>query len=59
MNKPSNPFNPNSIVAPTLFAGRSQQVFNILKKLSNVKEGQHASFILHAFWSFLSRSFTT
>ena len=47
MNKPSNPFNPNSIVTPTLFAGRSQQVWNVLKKLSNVREGQHASFILH------------
>ena len=47
MNKPSNPFNPNSIVAPTLFAGRSQQVWSVLKKLSNVREGQHASFILH------------
>ena len=47
MNKPSNPFNPNSIVTPTLFAGRTQQVLNVLKKLSNVREGQHASFILH------------
>ena len=47
MNKPSNPFNPNSIVAPTLFAGRKRQVWNVLKKLSNVREGQHASFILH------------
>ncbi len=47
MNKPSNPFNPNSIVAPTLFAGRQQQVLNVLKKLSNVRSGQHASFILH------------
>ena len=47
MNKPSNPFNPNSIVTPTLFAGRKQQVRNVLKKLSNVREGQHASFILH------------
>ena len=47
MNKPSNPFNPNSIVTPTLFAGRVQQVLSVLKKLSNVREGQHASFILH------------
>ena len=47
MNKPSNPFNPNSIVTPTLFAGRGQQVLNVLKKISNVREGQHASFILH------------
>lgn len=47
MSKPSNPFNPNSIVTPTLFAGRKQQVLNVLKKLSDVREGQHASFILH------------
>ncbi len=39
MNNPSNPFNPSSIVTPTLFAGRSQQVVNVLKKLSNVREG--------------------
>ena len=47
MNNPSNPFNPNSIVTPTLFAGRGQQILSALKKLSNVREGQHASFILH------------
>ena len=43
----NNPFNPNSVVKPTLFAGRENQVLNVLKKLSGVKEGQHASFILH------------
>ena len=47
MNKSSNPFNPNSIVTPTLFAGRKQQVLNVLKKISYVREGQHSSFILH------------
>ncbi len=47
INKPSNPFNPNSIVTPTLFAGRDQQMRSVLKKLSNVRMGQHASFILH------------
>jgi len=47
MNNPSNPFNPNSIVTPTLFAGRAQQILSVLKKLSNVRQGQHASFILH------------
>ena len=47
MNKDKNPFNPNSVVTPTLFAGREQQVLNVLKKLSNVREGRHASFILH------------
>ena len=47
MSKSSNPFNPNSIVTPTLFAGRTQQVLNVLKKISYVREGQHSSFILH------------
>ena len=42
-----NPFNPNSIVAPTLFAGRDEQTIGILKKLSDVANGMHASFYLH------------
>lgn len=41
-----NPFNPNSIVTPPLFAGRHQQVFQILRKLSQVREGMPASFVL-------------
>src|SRR5271165_4243707 len=41
-----NPFNPNSIVTPTLFAGRYDQVFQILKKLTQVREGMPASFVL-------------
>ena len=41
-----NPFNPNSIVTPTLFAGRHDQVFHILKKLTQVREGMPASFVL-------------
>lgn len=32
---------------PTLFAGREQQFLAVLKKLSHVRKGQHASFILH------------
>lgn len=42
----SNPFNPNSIVTPMLFAGRSQQVLQILKKLSQVRDGLPAGFVL-------------
>lgn len=41
-----NPFNPNSIVTPALFAGRYKQVLQILKKLTQVREGMPASFVL-------------
>lgn len=41
-----NPFNPNSVVTPTLFAGRKRQVLQILKKLSQVKAGMSANFVL-------------
>lgn len=46
MSGPANPFNPNSVVTPTLFAGRNDQVFQILKKLTQVREGMPASFVL-------------
>jgi len=46
MNKLANPFNPNSIVTPPLFAGRGDQLLQILKKLAQVKEGMPASFVL-------------
>lgn len=42
----TNPFNPNSVVTPTLFAGRQEQVFQIVNKLSQVREGMPASFVL-------------
>ncbi len=42
-----NPFNPNSIVSPTLFAGRTEQISNILNKLDQVKSGMPVSFVLH------------
>ncbi|MCH8312687.1 MAG: ATP-binding protein [Nitrospinae bacterium] len=42
-----NPFNPNSVVTPTLFAGRTQQVLHIVNKLSQVKRGMSSSFFLH------------
>lgn len=41
-----NPFNPNSVVTPALFAGRYEQVLQILKKLTQVREGMPASFVL-------------
>lgn len=46
MNKRANPFNPNSIVTPPLFAGRGDQLLQILKKLAQVREGMPASFVL-------------
>ncbi len=42
-----NPFNPNSVVTPTLFAGRTQQVLHIVNKLSQVKHRMSSSFFLH------------
>lgn len=41
-----NPFNPNSVVTPTLFAGRTKQVIQIVGKLEQVKLGMSANFIL-------------
>ena len=42
-----NPFNPNSVVAPNLFAGRFSQVQEILGKLAHVRKSMPASFFLH------------
>ncbi len=42
-----NPFNPNSVVVPTLFAGRASQVSEICKKLSQLKHAMPASFFLY------------
>ncbi|PIQ97097.1 MAG: hypothetical protein COV67_06065 [Nitrospinae bacterium CG11_big_fil_rev_8_21_14_0_20_56_8] len=42
-----NPFNPNSTVTPALFAGRSQQMLQILQKLAQVKRGMPSNFIFH------------
>jgi len=46
MKKRINPFNPNSIVTPPLFAGRGEDVLRVLKKLAQVREGMPASFVL-------------
>lgn len=42
-----NPFNPNSVVAPTLFAGRDQQVTEICKKLTQLEHNMPASFFIY------------
>jgi Cdc6-like AAA superfamily ATPase len=44
-SKNPNPFNPNGVVSPRLFAGRSSQVNKILRKLELVKTGTPSSFI--------------
>ncbi len=45
--KEYNPFNPNSIVTPTLFAGRTEYTLRIIKKLVQVKKGMPSSFFLY------------
>ena len=48
MPKPNfNPFNPNSVVVPTLFAGRTNTVITISKKLGQLKHNMPASFLIH------------
>jgi len=42
-----NPFNPNSVVSPSLFAGRSDQVIGVYKKLSSIKHKMPASFFVY------------
>ena len=42
-----NPFNPNSVVMPTLFAGRAGQVNEICGKLANLKRGIPTSFFMY------------
>ncbi len=41
-----NPFNPNSVVTPSLFAGRVEQVKEICQKLTQVKHGMPANFLI-------------
>lgn len=41
-----NPFNPNSVVSTNLFAGRTNYVFRIIRKLEQVKKGMPSSFFL-------------
>jgi len=46
MPKGFNPFNPNSVVVPTLFAGRTDTVLEICKKLSQLKHSMPSSFFI-------------
>ena len=41
-----NPFNPNSVVQPQLFAGRKQQIDQIVRKLSHIQEKMSSSFVI-------------
>ncbi len=41
-----NPFNPNSVVQPLLFAGRAKQVFYMVRKMSQVRNKLPASFVI-------------
>jgi len=41
-----NPFNPNSVVSTNLFAGRTDYVLRIMRKLEQVKKGMPSSFFL-------------
>lgn len=45
--KEYNPFNPNSIVATNLFAGRTEQIWRIIQKLNQAKRGMPSSFFLY------------
>lgn len=42
-----NPFNPNSVVVPNLFAGRADQVDSICGKLSQLKHNRPSSFFIY------------
>lgn len=42
-----NPFNPNSVVATNLFAGRDEYIFRIIRKLEQVRRGMPSSFFLY------------
>ena len=42
-----NPFNPNSVVAPSLFAGRVTQVGDICNKLDQLKQEMPACFFIY------------
>ena len=42
----NNPFNPNSVVKPQLFAGRGNQVLHVVRKMSQVRDKMSSSFII-------------
>ena len=42
----NNPFNPNSVVQPGLFAGRVNQVRHVIRKMSQVRNKMPSSFVI-------------
>ena len=42
----NNPFNPNSVVKPQLFAGRVDQVLHVVRKMSQVRDKMPANFVI-------------
>ena len=42
----NNPFNPNSVVKPHLFAGRSKSIHQVIRKLSQVRNKLTSSFVI-------------
>ena len=42
----NNPFNPNSVVQPRLFAGRVDQVHHVIRKMSQVRDKMPSSFVI-------------
>ena len=42
----NNPFNPNSVVQPRLFAGRVNQVHHVVRKMSQVRDKMPSSFVI-------------
>ena len=45
-NNLKNPFNPNSVVQPNLFAGRVQQIQHVVRKMSQVRDNMPSSFVI-------------
>ena len=46
MKNKGNPFNPNSVVKPQLFAGRDSQVLHVVRKMSQVRDKMPVSFVI-------------
>ena len=42
----NNPFNPNSVVKPQLFAGRANQILHAVRKMSQVRDKMPSSFVI-------------
>ncbi|MDE0119177.1 MAG: ATP-binding protein [Bdellovibrionales bacterium] len=42
----NNPFNPNSVVKPQLFAGRVNQVFHVVRKMSQIRDKMPSNFVI-------------